>query len=50
MPKIVSKPHDTHVLKMILARPKTKKNPKKIPVWYQLKTLRKLSQKKLSQL
>ena len=50
MSKIVSKPHNTHMLKMIPVRPKTKKNPKRVPVWYQPKTFRRLSQKNLSQL
>ena len=42
--KIISKPHDTHVLEMILMKKKTK-NPSRVSVWYQLKTLRRLSQK-----
>ena len=50
MPKIVSKPHSTHVFEMIPARPKTKKNPRRVLVWYRPKTLRRLSQKNLSQL
>ena len=42
--KIVSKPHDTHVFEMIPMKQKTK-NPRRVSVWYQLKTLRRLSQK-----
>jgi len=47
MPEIVSKPHDTHVLEIILARPKIKKNPRRVLVWYRPKTLRRLSKKNL---
>ena len=50
MSKIVSKPHDTHMLKMIPVRPKKKKNPKRVQVWYWPKTFWRLSQKNLSQL
>ena len=32
MPKIVNKPDGTHVFEMIPARPKTKKNPRRVPV------------------
>ena len=32
MPEIVSKPCDTHMLEMIPARPKTKKNPRRVSV------------------
>ena len=43
MPKIVSEPLGTHVFEIIPARPKTKKNPRRVPVWYRPKTLRRLS-------
>ena len=38
MPKIVSEPYGTHVLEMIPARPKKKKKPRRVPVWYRPKT------------
>ena len=39
MPKIISKPHDTHVLEMIPTKQQQKANPKRVLMWYQPKTL-----------
>ena len=45
MPKIISKLHSSHVLQTKPAQQRRKKTLKKVPVWYRLNTLRRLSQR-----
>ena len=39
MSKIISKPHNIHVLEMIPAKQKQRKNSGRVPVWYWPKIL-----------